>query len=237
MSENFNPKSPEYKKIEDLPEKEQNNFVNVEGGFVRKEAAKELSDAELSAEIANTLRKEGITSMDVLHKKAEEMEISMKDEIEKIKQGGYGLREDTSPELRSNKRFVLEAIENNRNGRALEFASPELKNDKEVVMKAIRQSGDALEFASPELRSDREFVLEAIKMENKNFYDDVRALEFVSPELKNDKELVLEAIEISRGRALEFASPRTKKGQRICNGSDREKHRPCSRVRFSRTSK
>lgn len=36
----FNPSDEQYKKVEDLPEEEQANFTNVEGGFVRKEAKK-----------------------------------------------------------------------------------------------------------------------------------------------------------------------------------------------------
>lgn len=35
----FNPHSEQYKKVEDLPEAEQGNFINTDNGFVKKEAA------------------------------------------------------------------------------------------------------------------------------------------------------------------------------------------------------
>lgn len=41
--EGFNPHNDEYKIVEDLPQEQQAGFVNVDGGFVRKEA-KELLD-------------------------------------------------------------------------------------------------------------------------------------------------------------------------------------------------
>ncbi len=41
--EGFNPHNDEYKKVEDLPQEQQAGFVNVDGGFIRKEA-KELID-------------------------------------------------------------------------------------------------------------------------------------------------------------------------------------------------
>jgi hypothetical protein len=38
--EQFNPHDPKYKKVLDLPKEEQENFVDVDGGFVRKEVLK-----------------------------------------------------------------------------------------------------------------------------------------------------------------------------------------------------
>ena len=62
--EQFNPYDKKYKKVEDLPEKEKGNFENVEGGFVRKDAARELADANLSAEIAKSSKKKATTSVE-----------------------------------------------------------------------------------------------------------------------------------------------------------------------------
>ena len=50
--ESFNP-SPEHKKVEDLPKGRQGEFVDVDGGFVRKEAAEHLKYAEASAQKYN----------------------------------------------------------------------------------------------------------------------------------------------------------------------------------------
>lgn len=54
--ENFNPSSPEYKEVKDLPKEEQVNFADVEGGFVRSSAMKELEEAKPRAELAEKSR-------------------------------------------------------------------------------------------------------------------------------------------------------------------------------------
>ena len=67
MSERmFNPSDPKYKRVEDLPKKEQANFANVEeGGFVRKEAKEEFDDAKKIVELANEFKRAGITVKDI----------------------------------------------------------------------------------------------------------------------------------------------------------------------------
>jgi len=68
--EQFNPADPQYKKVEDLPKEEQEDFKNAkEGGFVKKEAAETFQEAEELAEIANVLKKEEgeVTAVDILH--------------------------------------------------------------------------------------------------------------------------------------------------------------------------
>lgn len=73
MSEIFKPK--QFDSFEKVPEDQKKNFKKEEdGSFVYKEAAEELKDAEKAAGIANKSEKQGITSMDVLHKKAKEIE-------------------------------------------------------------------------------------------------------------------------------------------------------------------
>ncbi len=57
-----------------------------------------------------------------------------------------------SDELKSDKEFVLAAVQNN--GLALEYASEDLKSDKEVVLEAIENNGRAFEYASKDLRPD-----------------------------------------------------------------------------------
>ena len=42
-------------------------------------------------------------------------------------------------------------------------AAEELKSDREIVLAAVKESGDALEFATEELKGDRELILAAVK--------------------------------------------------------------------------
>lgn len=56
MSEKFNPSNPEYMKVEDLPVEHQGEFVNVEGGFVRKETAGRMETAQDEAIIDDKIK-------------------------------------------------------------------------------------------------------------------------------------------------------------------------------------
>jgi len=79
MSEKFDHKNPEYKKIDILPREEQDKFAAVEGGFVRKEALTQLSANRQKAEKINKERtlvkkilgKDKITEFDVAHEEAD----------------------------------------------------------------------------------------------------------------------------------------------------------------------
>ena len=58
MPENFNPKNPEYKKVEDLPEEQQPRFKNIEGGgFINQEALSEEDAWEESIKIETLAEK------------------------------------------------------------------------------------------------------------------------------------------------------------------------------------
>lgn len=56
MEPKFNPSSPEYKKVEDLPQGHQAEFADVEGGFVKKEAIENKEKAERMAHVENSIR-------------------------------------------------------------------------------------------------------------------------------------------------------------------------------------
>lgn len=53
MNPKFDPSSPEYNKVEDLPKEHQKEFVDVKGGFVRRSALEVLKDAAGWAEEVN----------------------------------------------------------------------------------------------------------------------------------------------------------------------------------------
>lgn len=90
--EEFDPSNPEYKKVEDLPQEHQSEFSNVEGGFVRKEAVKELREAEASAKDWNSVRpfvervtgKNKSTALDVLKRYAESADSFREEDIAEV---------------------------------------------------------------------------------------------------------------------------------------------------------
>ena len=61
--------------------------------------------------------------------------------------------------------------------------SKKWKGDREIVMEAVKQSGNALQYASAELKGDREFMMEAVKQVG-------HALSYASAELKKDREIM-----------------------------------------------
>jgi len=94
MSELFNPSNEEYKKVEDLPEEHQEEFVDVPeeqgGGFVEKKAMEEMKVAEDISDMVDGSLEE--TSIDVLHQKAffEKQKLELRktllDDLQKEKQ-------------------------------------------------------------------------------------------------------------------------------------------------------
>ena len=48
-------------------------------------------------------------------------------------------------------------------GESLEYASNELKNSKEIVLQAVKLSGNSIQYASIDLKNNREIVLSAVK--------------------------------------------------------------------------
>lgn len=82
----FNPSSQEYEKVEHLPQKEQKNFVNVEGGFVGESAANVYKESKEQAQDESRkeydglpffyrilAKKERILPEDILHAQALEV--------------------------------------------------------------------------------------------------------------------------------------------------------------------
>ena len=69
--------------------------------------------------------------------------------------------EYVSMELRYNRKFVLDAVQ--QGGCALQYASDKLRGDKELVMRAVEESGLALRYASAKLKNNRYVVLDAVK--------------------------------------------------------------------------
>jgi hypothetical protein len=100
----------------------------------------------------------------------------------------------------TNKKELLEKIDNDKNGWLLMAASDELKDDKEVVMKALEQQWTSLQYASDNLKRDKELVLFACKqsaMDNCNFH----ALQYLEPAdykfFTRDKEFMNELDKLS----------------------------------------
>jgi len=75
--EGFNPMNPEFKKVEDLPKEEQENFRDVNGGFVKKETLEYQKELEEKAKteslqrpfLDKLLRKKEIRFMEIAHER------------------------------------------------------------------------------------------------------------------------------------------------------------------------
>lgn len=218
----FKPK--QFDSFDKVPKNQKKNFKKEEdGSFVYKEAAEELSDAELTAEIANTLKKQGITSMDVLHDRANEMEaerekyfnIAIQDHphgppfipdefrtdkgfITAVVREKAAFLKEVSNKIVTDKEFMLTLIKENKY--AFQYLPEELRNDKDFVLAAVKQDGWVLEVVPERFQANKEIVLEAVKQPN------ALALQFASEELKADKEVVLESVKNSGSHSFCYAS-------------------------------
>ena len=206
----FNPEEEQFKKVEDLPEDQRENYVNVPQelggkGFTTKEAMEELTDAEKIAEMANMERNEREphpfnvlsraihgerSAQDVLHSEVLDRETALKDReaiFEKIKSALPGNVEkiiNAMPkELYEDEEIMLEATESRPN--VLELVPAEWRSNKAFMLKAVTRNAASLEYASPELKNDLDVVLEAMK-------DQPQALDLASPELQKRVKMILE---------------------------------------------
>jgi hypothetical protein len=110
--ETFNPRDPQYQKVEDLPKEHRSEFVNVPeeegGGFVRKEAYNPILEAKIEAIVENdphALERK----LEKLHEEALEMGKERGRLLEAVKQSWWALQY-ASKNLRADKGVVLEAV-------------------------------------------------------------------------------------------------------------------------------
>ena len=89
-----------------------------------------------------------------------------------------------SKKMLSDKQFMLEVIRQSDHGYDLFYASESLKDDRELVLEAIRKSGDALQYASDELRADKGLILKALQQEDVQTSD---ILPFAADSLRSDQ--------------------------------------------------
>lgn len=82
-----------------------------------------------------------------------------------------------------------------RDGLAIRFAGA-LSSDREVVLAAVRQTGDALQFVSPEMQGDREVAIAAVQQKG-------RAVQWASVALQADHQVAVAAVQ-QNGNALQF---------------------------------
>ncbi len=150
--EKFNPSSPEYRQVKDLPEEHRGEFVDIPkeegGGFVRKEAAEPILEAKIEAIIKNdplALKRK----LDELHAEALEVGSEKVRLFEAVKQDGWAL-ESASEYLRADRDIVLEAVKHD--GGALEFASEDLQNNLEFLLMVAKINPKALAYAPEDIR-------------------------------------------------------------------------------------
>ena len=214
MSERmFNPSNPKYKRVEDLPKKEQVNFANEEEGegFVIKEAKEEFDDVRKIVELANLFREAGIDAKEILGKRTSpgmlrEVGQALKDnktatdilqeraEKEKIKPvdilhyEANGIHSQKYPE-----RIYLEKLRNNPDN--LKGIPRNVWGNEEFAMEAVKLNSKALW----KVRGcTKEIALEAVK-------HDGLALQYAYDRFRADKDVVLEAAR-QNPIAIKFAS-------------------------------
>jgi hypothetical protein len=125
--ETFNPRDPQYQKVEDLPEEHRPEFVDVPeeegGGFVRKEAYQPILEAKIEAIVKNdphALERK----LDKLHEEALEMGKERGRLLAAVKQYGW----------------------------ALEFASEDFRHDLEFLLEVAKVNPKALAYAPEDIR-------------------------------------------------------------------------------------
>jgi hypothetical protein len=97
-----------------------------------------------------------------------------------------------SAELKNDKEIVLAAVKSS--GEVLEYVSDELRNDPEIVLAAVSQNGAALKFASEEMKNNKEITITAVSNKHcSNSY--LPAIAYVGNILKNDKDIILKSFE------------------------------------------
>lgn len=125
-----------------------------------------------------------------------------------FKQGG--LIKNLLPELKSNKKIILLALNCTDRADAMKHIiemDKTLYHDKEIMLKAVEKNGRCLEFAIPIFQADKDFVLIAMKSNG-------RGLKFANEKYKDDEDIVSAALQ-NTGEALEFASNRLKNNHSI----------------------
>ena len=125
----------------------------------------------------------------------------------------YAINKDSSAiefasnRFQSNKKVVLDAINNDKNDWAyiLKYVSEELRDDEEVIYAAINNENyeyeSILQFASERLCGDKKVVMAAIENDYSSGYN----LKYASTILQNDPEIINASI-TRVGESLKFAS-------------------------------
>ena len=200
MNEKFDPGNL---KLDDLSEKRQKEFTPVEGGFVRKEAAQALAEAEALTQIASSVKGQELSPIDVLQGQANTERWERAKIIKSLGHytkydGNINYKEENiehfldklPEELLADKNFLIEAVAERGNEaytkNILARIPDRLKNDREFFLEIARVSG-LIEHASEKLRNDKEIVLAAVGTLPKSF-------EYASKDLKANKEVVLGAV-------------------------------------------
>jgi hypothetical protein len=115
-----------------------------------------------------------------------------------------------SPNLLSNKPFILTVINHCEDSHILKFASESIKADKSIVLEGIKYGPTLLEYLSKELRDDSEVVRRVA-------WQTGSCMKYASDRLKDDKDLFLDLFENTFGTpgAFQFASDRLKSDEDV----------------------
>lgn len=216
----FNPSNAQYKKVEDLPKKEQEKFADVEeGGFVRKKAKEEFDEAKKIIELANQFKAAGVDVKQLLDKRKKSA---------MLKDIGLAIKDNkTAMDILQERAEteILQPID------ALHAEANEINSQKypeEIYLEKLKNNPDDLKGIPKRIFNNKRFAMEAVKLNRKALdkigygrncltgndyvevvYEAVRhdglALQYAGNKSRANKEIVLEAVK-QNPNAIKFAS-------------------------------
>jgi hypothetical protein len=105
----------------------------------------------------------------------------------------HWLIQKSHEDIKNNFDIILKAVK--ISGNALGSASSEIKNSKKIVIEAVLQNYDSIQYASPEILDDLEFLSQILDLPKREF----ESLEYYiltsgSERVKNNRDLVIKIL-------------------------------------------
>lgn len=209
--EQFNPGDPKYKKVEDLPEDEKENFTDVEGGFTRKEAVNIHKVAELAAILekqkSKKANKGSLNIQDSISNKLREIAVEERDRFFEQLSRQEDCFNGVSPETQ--KKLIMEALTYGKT-EIIKHASEEVLFDKKFVLKSLNITNiyphlsinNIYKYLPETIRGDKTIAKKALELDphniseipHKKIYGEQPFESKIESDLLNDRELIITAI-------------------------------------------
>jgi hypothetical protein len=223
--ETFNPASSKYEKVSDLPKKEQKNFTDVEGGFVKTEAFNEDSLASIAAsfKLEEIIKQKGERPLDVDNEQNKIKTSFLENEAKKYDKERDIIIENLdkweSGEIKNtfgNHCFVSSIIWERFDKLDISAEKPLLKRIFSV------EPGIAFSRMTPkEIFSDKEIILSILNSENSvGIHNFDKLYDNVPDNFKNDREIVIALAKYHDGLLIRRIVEDDKIKKFFCNDSE-----------------